>query len=202
MLPILFYKETKKALLGAALLALPRAIYLLPYYYLYENAYGNDSLESITLSFFITLFGVLILFLHILLVMLLLGFISVRVANHGASKKKTSLTAKEKCAEARIKLEEEIAKKGFFDLSVPIVLAVFSVSLLEFLYPLINEIILTVNFFAKYGSSYTTGEIFSIAFAFIFVLAELISLHVLGILVKELSLKVKDKNHNGCEENP
>ena len=89
-------------------------------------------------------------------------------------------------AQVRENMGSEICKKGFFDLSLPIVAAIFAVSFLEFLYPLINEIIKTADFFAEYADSYTSGEIFSLCFSFIFALAELILLQVFGILLKNL----------------
>ena len=71
----LFHGSTKKILISSLLLSLPRAVYLIPYYYLYENAYGNDSLESLGLSLFITVGGILILTLHILLLVFLLRLV-------------------------------------------------------------------------------------------------------------------------------
>jgi hypothetical protein len=191
----LFYDSPKKLAVSSALLTLPRAFYLIPYYYLYENAYGNDSLESLTLSLFITIFGFIVLFLHLALLLLIFRSVmqflikrELKAQNPYLCKKEAKTELCEKTAKM---LPEEIAKKGFFDLSLPVIAGIFSVAFVEFLYPLINEIIRTVSFFEKYGTSYTVGEIFSIVFAFIFVLAELIAVHVLAVLLKNLTLRAR-----------
>ena len=186
----------KDTLITSLLLSLPRTVYLLPYYYLYENALGNDSLESTGLSLIITVGGIAVLCLRILLLVFVLKLVSSFIIGRRLCKETPYLGGKKKRGELKkeigARLQEELPKKGFTDLSLPVVAAVFSVSLLEFLYPLIREIVSVVGFFTEY-SSYTPLEIFSITFAFIFLLIELVAAHTLGILLKDIALKMKNK---------
>ena len=191
----LFHSDRKKLILSSLFLSLSRAVYLLPYYYLYENALGNDSLESIGLSLLISLGGIIILTVHILVLAIVFRFVMQRLIKKELCKELPYLARKEYKEALASKINEsmgaEFLRKSFFDLSIPVVSGIFTVSFLEFIYPLINEIIATVHFFAKAEGSYTTVEIFTIAFSFIFVLIELVVLHVLGILIKDWALNIK-----------
>ena len=201
----LFFDNRKKLVISALFLSFPRAIYLFPYYYLYENALGNDSLESLGLSFLITLFGIAVLFAHILLLSLVLRFVSLLLVKKSICKETPVLAKKENRPRLKLtaseKLPEEIKRRDFTDLSVPINCAVFSVVFIEFLFPFVNEIISVADFFTAYKSNFTAGEIFSIAFAFIFLLIELLATYTAGILLKEISLKAESEPENKQKEN-
>ena len=201
----MFYGNRKKLVISSLLLSIPRVIYLFPYYYLYENALGNNSLESIGLSFLISVFGAAVLFAHILLLTLVLRYVSLLLIKKNICKQAPVLSKKENRPELKLiaskKLPEEIKRRDFTDLSVPISCGIFSAVFIEFLFPLVNEIISVVEFFTAYKGTFTAGEIFSIVFAFVFLLFELVAIYSAGILLKELSLKAKTECQNEQKEN-
>lgn len=194
----------KEYLIKAALFSLPRAVYLIPYYYLYENSLGNNSLESLGFSLLITIGGILLLFLHISLLLLVMRTVFRFLITRGLKKSDQFLAKKENSGRLKAavvqRLPEETEKFGPFDLTLPVNAALFSAAILEFLYPLTNEIVSTVKFFIAYGSGYTPWEIFSICFAFIFVLIELLAAYGLGILLKHLSVRFGKKSQSDTQE--
>ena len=191
----LYFDNRKKLIISSLFLAIPRVVYLFPYYYLYENAIGNNSVESIGLSLLISVFGAAVLFAHILLLTLVIRLATTVIIKKQLCKEFPALSERENKLKLKEKANEafgsEIKKTEISDLGIPVVGGIFVMSLIEFIYPLVSEIMSTVSFFTRYGKSYTTAEIFSIAFAFLFVLAELVILHVLGVLMKNLSLSMK-----------
>ena len=192
-----FHESLKSGLISAALLSITRAIYLIPYYYLYENAYGNDSLESLGLSALITILGIAFMLIHVELLVLILRFVTRRLIAREIILDTPYLKGKEYKKELAEKVSErlpsELSRREYLDLSAPVSGAFFSVALIEFFYPFIAEIVNTVHFFTSYKGFFTTGEIFSIVFAFIFTLVELLTIYFVGMLLKNV-YQAKPKN--------
>ena len=190
----------RPSLVSAAVLSIPRALYLIPYYYIYSIGGGNDSIESIITALLIAIAGLALLFCHIILLIFIIRLVTRKAISRLLIADTPYLKRRDRARELECAVEkafpENLGRRDFFDLSVPITLGVFAVAVIEFAAPLITEIVNTVQFFITY-SSYTAEEIFAICFSFIFLLAELMLVQILGMIVKDLSLKVSEAQIDG-----
>lgn len=187
---------------GAAVLkstlyfSLPRIIYLLPYYYLYATANGNDWQESLGLSFLITVLGVAINFGATFGFAMLMRLISVKAIvselsdslPEGKRRDKKSLDALTKKAHAA--LPERTDERGLFDLSAPATLAVFVSALIAFVYSLGYEIYSIASYLAEWGSFLRSDLIYTV-FRLLFVFVMLFLTHICCYFIKNL---IGDKN--------
>lgn len=143
----------KKLLGSAILLALPRLAYSIPYYYFYFLGSRYDSRESITMSFFVSAFGVALVFGQIMLIYLVMK----------------KMSSREGCLEI----------KSPFDFSSVVTLGIFSGVFLQFIIGIIGEIISTVDFIISYGGFLKIGEIIYVCICYLFVLCEMLLVHLL-----------------------
>ncbi len=194
----LFAGDLKKSAIASLVLAAPRLFYLLPYYYLYEIAYGNNSLESLGLSSLITLVMVIALTIHIFLLILIMHFVTLFVrARQLAPKHRPGKQNKDERQmlrrQAWQELSEQIEHKALYDLSVPVTAGIFSAALLDFIYLLVLEVINAVKYLSEYSGSYTLEEIGLMAASFLFILLKLILAHTLAVTFKDLTCKAIKK---------
>ncbi len=168
----------KNALLYCLILAIPRFFYLLPYYYLYAIAYGNDSIESLSFSFCVTLGLILALAVYIFILYIVIYFISRaliirRLKSELPIYKQKNLTDNDK-AELKLRLTEELDSEmplqKILDISNPVSAAILCAAALEFVYLFIRELIGAVDYLTDYAGTYTGGEIFYMVFSFTFIL--------------------------------
>ncbi len=162
---VLFLSDTEKpvykSILPALKLALPRLVYVIPYYYLYYMAEGFDSFESIAFLSIHAVFLLIVFTLEIWLYSLLARFALKRRARvHGYE----------------IDFEEE---RSVFDLASPLSFALFTLPLARFVYDLIQEIYSAVSYLVEYAGSYRPGEIVFMLGKFVFVLLSLLLSHLL-----------------------
>ncbi len=189
--------KIKAALLYSLLFALPRFFYLLPYYYLYEIAYGYDSFESLGLSFLISAALFLLTAAHIFLLYILVRFVTKKILLKEMKSelppyKQKSLDKNEPSRmslEADEKFKEELSSKGIFDLSHPLVAGIFAAAFFDFLLELLSECIDAAVYLTEYAGTYTPDEIILMVFSFIMILAKLLISHTAMIGVKKITLK-------------
>ena len=194
----------KKSLIYAIYLALPRIIYLLPYYYLYHIAYGYDSIESICLSGLVTVFGVALMWAHIAVLFLLTRMVAIRtiaksLANDlpPAVQKSIPIDIKKMLnKQAKKSLGEEINFTGAFDFAAPMTLGIFAAVFGEFTVNLMREISDTVIYLVNYAGYYRIDEIIYITGSFVFLIIELLLVHIISYRVfKKINREEK------CDEN-
>ena len=185
---ICFDSGIKSIIKGAVIFALPRIVYLLPYYYLYHIAFGYDSIESISLSALVTVFGVAIN----ALVILALFFIARLLATNAAMKpiiaklppKVQQNLTKETKSEARLEAVKSLSAVDIpeqaFDLQNPITLGIFGAAFSGFGINLLSEIIDTVTYLVDYAGYYRMDEIIYIVVCYLFLMAELFATHLIA----------------------
>ena len=175
-------KNKKSALLPALYLSLPRVIYLLPYYYLYMTAYGNDWLESITLSFLVSVAGLAVMWIRILVFAAVIHYAAIFVGE------KTGEQAPQQKNLTQIDLTERLSSSPF-NLSKPVTAGIFAMAALQFVIYTVTEIIDIVVFLVEidYGTFRPSELIYTISkFTVIFVM--LFISHVLAhLLIRKLN---------------
>ena len=102
--------EIKSIIKGAVIFALPRIIYLLPYYYLYHIAFGYDSIESISLSALVTVFGVSVNALLILALFFLARALATKAATKPIIEKLPPKVQKNLTKETKTEVSREAVK--------------------------------------------------------------------------------------------
>ena len=152
---------SKKAWIStSAILSLSRLFYMLPYSYLYFEYNGYDTLESITLALAAGAFD----FILTLAITLSLSFVAAFVLSRSAD------------ADAKDSF-------GLFDFSRGPVRSAFVMALIIFIYNLIREIIVTVDYLIEYAGTYRVGEIVYMVFTYLFMLVSLVLMHIVGALL-------------------
>ncbi len=163
----------------AAVLALPRAIYLLPYYYLYETAYGYSWSESLFLTFAISGLGIIITWLHIT-VLFAVAYLTARriVVKRLFSElppinkdKKNKELMRSLNGKAVTELPHRLGDRGILDLSLPIVAGIFSICFLEFIISAVTELSDVISHLAEYGN-FLVGE-------FVYIMAKFLLIFIL-----------------------
>ena len=179
--------EVKAAVIRALLLALPRAIFLLPYQYLYFIAYGYDSIESISLSALVTVFGTALFFGQVLLFFFLAREVGRRVAVGALGGDKAKALSREELKEKKRKCDVSVFSKegfgGILELGKPYIAALFSVAFLEFLIYLTVEIVDTVTYIVESEGLFFESEIIYIVISYLLLLAELFAVQAIGWLI-------------------
>ena len=185
-------KERPAAVFKASLyFSLPRIIHLLPYYYLYATANGNDWQESLCISFLITALGVAInlgatfgfsMLMRLIAVRALVSENSDTLPKSAAQNKENQIELTKKAFE---KLPERTYEKGIFDLSAPATLAVFVSALLAFVYSLGYEIYSIVIYLVEWGSFLKSDLIYTVC-RLLFVFVMLFVSHISCYFIKNL----------------
>ena len=199
LLKVYFAGGIKGALISAIFFSLPRIIYLLPYYYLYHIAYGYDSIESICLSALVTVFGIALMWAHIALLFSLIRMMAIRSTAKSlatdlppAIQKTMTVDLKKKLnQQAEKALSTDINFTGAFDFSIPLTLGIFASSFGEFIINFMREAVDTVTYLINYAGYYRLGEIIYITASFIFLIAELLSVHLIAYLIFKKTNEVK-----------
>lgn len=190
----------KKSVICSVLISIPRFVYLFPYYYLYQIAYGYDSLESLGLSALISLGLVALLAVHILILYFTAYFVMRLLTKKAVTEslppyKKNSQDKRDKAEileKTELALPERIRDGGVIDLSVPVLLGIFAAALLDFLYPFISECISAVSFLITFAGTQTPEEILFMGLSFLYILAKLLLSYFLAVAVKSVATKTKD----------
>lgn len=194
----------KKSLICAIYLALPRIIYLLPYYYLYHIAYGYDSIESICLSGLVTVFGVALMWAHITVLFLLARMIAIMAITKSLANDLPPAVQKSIPIDIKKMLNKQ-AKKAFgeqinfsdaFDFDEPLTLGIFVTVFGEFIVNLIREIADTVVYLVNYAGYYRIDEIIYIMGSFIFLIIELLTVHFISYHVFKKINNEEKRNEN------
>ena len=158
----------KKLVVKGLLLALPRLAYSLPYYYYYFLGLRYDSRESVSMALLVSAFGIALVFGQIMLIYLVMNKMSSR--------------------EGKDELD------GPFDSSSRITLGIFSGVFLQFIIGIIGEIISTVDFVISLDEFPQIGEIIYICICYLFVLCEMLTVHLICHLLYKKSCEVKEEN--------
>lgn len=155
----------RDALIRGIPLALTNLIYTIPYYYLIGIAYGLDSIESILLSLGVSIAYVALFYCLTVLLFFAAKFI---LGRSGAS----------------------LCDGAPLDLSSAATLAVFAISVGEFLIRLVIELWQTAEYFIEYFGDYRGDDILYIVIRFVFLLAMLFISHAICFKVKNVSLNL------------
>ena len=182
----------KCAIARAATLAATRAVYLIPYYYLYHIANLYDSYESIGLSLLVSIFGTALLFGQIILLYEMLRIAARKVIkrtliddlppmykNEMPKDIKDMLDRK-----AEESLREIPEKPGVFDFSAPVTVGIFAAVFTQFIISLIFELINTIDYLITFAGYYRLDEIIYITASFLYILVELLAVHILCYALK------------------
>ena len=171
--------------MGAALLrlipiALVKAVYTLPYYYLllvYDPLY--DSIDALFFALVQTVLECVILYVLVLLLFLAMRFILNISTKTGAPK------------------AEVIAEKTVLDFKNPVSFTFMISALLSFLYHLIAEIIDTVSIIKTYQARLLGKEIIYMVFSYAFDVLLLVVYYFALVCVKNLIVKYRvEKEEN------
>lgn len=167
-----------KAILSALLISSAKLFYVFPVYYL-EYVYGYGSLDAAILSL-LTCFGVVILTaLGVTASLYIALFVLQKVLKR--SHRKTVEY-----------LPELLTERSGVDFLAATNLSLLVFVLLRFLAELITEIVYTVEFFISYGSDYSSLEILTMLFNYVFLFILLVAGYFLSVLVKNLATKDKE----------
>lgn len=189
--------STRQALISAIWLSLPRFIYLFPYYYLYETAYGSDWIESITISFLINILVIALYWAHLVALYLIM------LCSARSMIKRTIITEYPKAYAEKIpkdalpefnkriysELSREMKRDGIFNLDLTVSFAIMLGCIAEFVYRLALECVDAISFLIEYAGTYRTDEIIYMIFSFAFILLEALIAYVLCCLVKRIAVK-------------
>ncbi len=193
---VISLEKLGRAAVSSLLLALPRFFYLLPYYYLYEIAYGNDSFESLGLSMLISAGLIALLWGHIFLLYSVMRYFILRGISRSLGeelppmRKRAEGERKELLLRAKDNFGEALGVRSVLDLSVPVISGIFAAAFLDFLFALIVECINAASYLIEYAGSYTPEEIGLMTASFLFILLRLILAHIFAVLIKKLATSV------------
>ena len=190
-------KSPRSALIGAIWLSLPRFIYLFPYYYLYETAYGSDWIESILISLLINLLIISIYWLHVVLIYLVILYSSQRLIkreiigeypkSYAEKIPDSALTEFNKRVSDR--MLSEVRRDGIFNFDLTVTFAIMLGCIAEFVYRFVLECVDAISYLAEYAGTYRSEEIVYMIFSFAFIVLEVIIAHLLCCLTKKLVIK-------------
>lgn len=167
-----------RSLLSSFKLALPRLVYLIPYYYLYYMSEGYDTLESLGLLSIRTVFIIVLFALEILAYALLAKLFAKR----------------------RAKGWDFFEPSGIFDISAPVGFGVFAICLGKFVMNLITEIKNAVIYFIDYGEFYQMSDVFFALGKILFALATLFASIALIGAVRKRAIKNAEETEEENEE--
>ena len=192
--------ELKPTFLHALWLSLPRFIYLFPYYYLRETAYGSDWIESVTISAIFSTFLITVYWLQVMALFAIMLFASkhfIKRAVIGEFPKNYAEKVPEearKAVDKRIfaELQAEMRRDGLFNFDLTVTFAILLASAAEFFYSIIFEIIDAIEYFVEYAGSYRNEEIWYIVFCFAFILIEMLLGHIICYFLKKITVKKYD----------
>ncbi len=188
LMKIYFDNGVKSALIGAIFFALTRIIYLLPYYYLYHIAYGYDSIESISLSALVTVFGAALMWAHIAVLLLIIRMVAIRSTAKSLASDLPPAVQKSMTVDLKKKLNLQAEKvlctdvhfTNAFDFSMPLTLGIFVATFGEFIINFMREAVDTVMYLVNYAGYYRLGEIIYITGSFVFLVIELLAVHIIS----------------------
>lgn len=178
-------------LLNGLFISLPRLVYLLPYYYLYFIAYGYDSIESIGLSSLVTLFGILVMICH-MLVICYVGVLAEQIfykTKRRKEKSKNISNSQDKVSPEAVDslnsemMNEFLSGKNPFIFSTALAIGLFSASMVEFVIALASEIISTVEYLISYAGQYRIEEIIYMTVSYLFILFETLVVYAICYFV-------------------
>ena len=189
---------TRRAVITSALLfASAKAIYALPYYYLYFLSIGYDSIDGIPLYTLSMLLSVIFEWAKIILFFSLCYFVSRRhivkevlldfpVAQRKNPPEKVKAEIKKR---SDTRLSELILEGSVLNFDAPVVLGVFLVSVGQFFFSLIEEIKSAVDYLTEYAGNYRTDEIVYMTWCFVFLVIELAASHLIAYYLKNFISK-------------
>lgn len=177
-----------KGLICAIFLALPKAIYLLPYYYLYHIAYGYDSVESIGLSALVTVFGIALNWGCMVLMLLLSRFLATKACRKKLTEKLPPNTRQNLTEEIKNSIKKDSSEQLLaldspakpFDFSHPWSLGLFGATFALFVVSVLREIVDTVSYLIDYAGYYRMEEIIYMTACYLFVLLELFGVYAIS----------------------
>ena len=188
----------KWAAAGSAGFSATRLIYLLPNYYLYfidpsQINYSYDSVEALSLSLVVSIFGALLMFGQIMLfyaIIKLVARISAKkeIIKDLPPKKQNDMDRETKAkinrqADNMVDNSSKIDK--IFDLSAPLTLGIFSAAFCQFIIYFIYESIDAIQYFISVSGTYRMGEIIYMMISYLFILVELLVVHAIGCKITE-----------------
>ena len=203
------YREIgiKKTLLRALYISLPRIVYLLPYYYVYHIVMAYDSVESISLSALVTLFGIALFFGQALLLFFIIRIFS-RMPIVKALKKELPVNQQAKTPKdvkillvknAEDVLEETKTRGSVFDFAHYENLGIFASVFTVFIVELIRELVDSIAFIIECEGNLFADEIIYMTACYLFLLVELLAGQAICGLIKNAALNKtnkKPKNDN------
>ncbi len=190
----------RKSSVSLIYISLTNLIYTIPYYYLVGISGRLDSVESLTFSLFVSVVYCLIFYLHVYLLFLaarrvMLSNIARETVSELSPIAQKNIT-KEELSKLREKaipsITDRLAEGRAFDLAAPATVALFTVSLIEFAIYLAKEIHTAVIYLTSYSGDYRMGEIVTMVFNFLLILAMLFITQLVCHYAK--SFLVKDTN--------
>ena len=193
------YREIgmKRTLLRAMYLSLPRIVYLLPYYYVYYIVMAYDSIESITLSALVTLFGTALQFGETLLLFAIIRIFSrmpiVKSLKEklpvNQQKKPPKSVARELIRDAENLLSDNMTRGNVFDFAHRENIGIFASVFFVFIINLVRELIESIAFIVECGGNLFTDEVIYITACYLFLLIELLAGQAICGLIKNFAIK-------------
>jgi hypothetical protein len=168
--------SARSLILPALALAATKCVYNLPYYYLYETAYGSDWMESTTASLLLNLLYVTL----DLAIILLLTWVAAKIV----------------CALAKRKRDDADDEPRITMLNTPEYKALFTVSLITFIYKMVFEVIDIAAHLAEFGS-FRSSELLYVVLRLVF----FVILLLVSYILQALLYKTYNKGENDVREN-
>ena len=187
-----------------SIISISTLAYNLPYYYLVYLAQGNDSIEATLISLGVSAIAYVVFAALSLAYYLIMRCVTVR---HARAEYIEQLpiayrknTPKDMLKQARTDvladLDIHLAKKGMFNLSVPISFGIFAACFAQFCISILYELVCLVIELIESGGNYGADTIVYLAVIMIFIFAELFASCAICNLVKYIIIKVENDHGN------
>ena len=172
MLVLASREGMKKAFLHTLLISAARIYYTLPYYYLiFIYNYQYDSIESISISFLVSLASIILIALGALISLVIAVFVLGK-------------NIKKPYSEALSTLPELVSKPSTLDFLNTVSLPLLVFALLRFVISLISELADTIIFFVEYGADYTIAEIGTMVGNYVLLFVLLVISYLISMAIK------------------
>ena len=190
----------KNTLIRAILLSMPQVFYILPYYYIYFWVNGNDSIEAISLSALVTLFGVAVFYGESVLMLYVIRAFArlpiVKGLKKDLPRSRQENTPKELLSELRKKadevIENSLTDRSVLSLGSPVTAGILAAAFTEFCISFIFEISDIITYLVEYRGDYRIEDVIFYTAVILFLAVELLAGHSICCFIRNLIIKRKE----------
>lgn len=184
--------------------AMPRMLYLIPYYFVYFTNRGYSETTIVPSAVGMGLIGALVFFLQMMLLCKILRTSTRLTIKKSLKDDLPAMYRKSMPRELKDMLDGKAAeqlreipeKPGVFDFSAPVTVGIFSASFGQFIISMLYEGFNALKYLVTQVGSYDLAEMLYILSRFLFVIIQLFVVHIICYGLKNKILKRGIKNEN------